>query len=143
MGMEVGSRGTGTRSALSQINVTPFVDVMLVLLIIFMVVAPMMETGIDVKLPEVAEAPPLPQAKEPLVITVERNGDISVGGSRVETLEQLTPVLSQIMSSRQEKEAFLQADRDVPYGRVVQVMAAAKLGGVEKMGMMSQPPERR
>jgi biopolymer transport protein TolR len=140
--MEVGRREGGSRRMLSQINVTPFVDVMLVLLIIFMVAAPMMETGVDVKLPEVADAPALPQAAEPLVITVEKNGDLSVGRSRVETLEQLTPVLVQILKDRQEKDVFLQADRDVPYGRVVQVMAAAKKAGVEKLGMVSQPPEK-
>lgn len=140
--MEVGRRDNGRgRSTLSQINVTPFVDVMLVLLIIFMVTAPMMETGVDVKLPEVADAPPLPQIKEPLVITVEKSGSISVGRSKVDTLEQLTPVLVQILQNRQEKEVFLEADRDVPYGRVVQVMAAAKKAGVEKLGMVSRPPE--
>lgn len=140
--MEVGTRDRNRgRSTLSQINVTPFVDVMLVLLIIFMVTAPMMETGVDVKLPEVSDAPPLPQTKEPLIITVEKGGSISVGRSKVDTLEQLTPVLVQILQGRQDKEVFLEADRDVPYGRVVQVMAAAKKAGVEKLGMVSQPPE--
>ncbi len=139
--MEVGRRESGSRRTLSQINVTPFVDVMLVLLIIFMVAAPMMETGVDVKLPEVADAPPLPQASEPLVITVEKNGNLLVGRSRVETPEQLTPVLVQILKDREEKDVFLHADRDVPYGRVVQVMAAAKKAGIEKLGMVSRHPE--
>ena len=139
--MEVGRRDNG-RQTLSQINVTPFVDVMLVLLIIFMVAAPMMESGVDVNLPEVADAPTLEQSKEPLVITVERTGGISIGRSRVEDVEKLTPVLVQILRERQEQEVFLEADRDVPYGRVVQVMAAVKKAGVEKLGMVSQPPEQ-
>ncbi len=138
--MEIGRRDNGSRRTLSQINVTPFVDVMLVLLIIFMVTAPMMETGIDVNLPEVANAPGLPQAKEPLVVTVEKSGAILVGRSRVENPDKLIPVLGQILRERREKEVFLEADQDVPYGRVVQIMAAMKKAGVEKLGMVSQPP---
>jgi biopolymer transport protein TolR len=138
--MEIGRRDNGSRRTLSQINVTPFVDVMLVLLIIFMVTAPMMETGIDVNLPEVANAPGLQQAKEPLVVTVEKSGSILVGRSRVENPDKLIPVLEQILRERREKEVFLEADQDVPYGRVVQIMAAMKRAGVEKLGMVSQPP---
>ncbi len=138
--MEVGRRNGG-RSTLSQINVTPFVDVMLVLLIIFMVTAPMMETGIDVNLPEVADAPALKQSQEPLIITVGGDGAIFVGRSSVESPEKLVPVLAQILSTRQDREVLLEADRDVPYGRVVQVMAAIKKTGVQKLGMVSRPPE--
>jgi biopolymer transport protein TolR len=138
--MELGRHPRGGRSTLSQINVTPFVDVMLVLLIIFMVAAPMMETGVDVNLPEVSNAPALQAAKEPLVITVEKNGAISVGRSKVDNFEQLLPVLNQILQGRKEREVFLQADRDVPYGRVVQVMAAIREAGIDKLGMVAQPP---
>jgi biopolymer transport protein TolR len=138
--MELGRHPRGGRSTLSQINVTPFVDVMLVLLIIFMVTAPMMETGVDVNLPEVADAPALRHAPEPLVITVEKNGAISVGRSKVDNPEQLVPVLTQIMQGRKDGEVFLQADRDVPYGRVVQVMAAIRKAGIDKLGMVAQPP---
>jgi biopolymer transport protein TolR len=138
--MEIGRHPRGGRSTLSQINVTPFVDVMLVLLIIFMVAAPMMETGVDVNLPEVSNAPALQAAKEPLVITVEKNGAISVGRSKVDNFEQLLPVLNQILQGRKEREVFLQADRDVPYGRVVQVMAAIREAGIDKLGMVAQPP---
>src|SRR5690554_628218 len=139
--MEVGRRDNGSRSTLSQINVTPFVDVMLVLLIIFMVTAPMLETGVDVNLPEVSDAPALQQPQEPLVITLRKDGAIFVGRSQVEALEQLTPVLVQILGERQEKEVYLEADQDIFYGRVVQVMAAARKAGVEKLGMVSQPPK--
>jgi biopolymer transport protein TolR len=138
--MELGRHPRGGRSTLSQINVTPFVDVMLVLLIIFMVTAPMMETGVDVNLPEVADAPALKHATEPVMITVEKNGAISVGRSKVDNPEQLIPVLVQMMKGGKDGEVLLQADRDVPYGRVVQVMAAVRKAGIDKLGMVAQPP---
>jgi len=137
--MEVGKRDTrGGRSTLSQINVTPFVDVMLVLLIIFMVTAPMMEKGLDVNLPEVSDAPDLQARSEPLLVTVTREGAIHVAGNRVENPEKLIPVLRQILSQRTEKEVFLEADRTVPYGQVVQVMAAIRQAGVSKLGMVAE-----
>jgi len=140
--VEVGQRESRGRSTLSQINVTPFVDVMLVLLIIFMVTAPMMEKGIDVNLPEVENAPNLAAAKEPLIVTVRRNGAISIGRSRIDSPAKLTPVLRQILEGRQEKEVFLEADRDVPYGEVVKVMAAIREAGVQKLGMVAEQPEK-
>jgi biopolymer transport protein TolR len=139
--MEVGQRDSGKRSSLSQINVTPFVDVMLVLLIIFMVTAPMLEQGVEVNLPEVADAPGLEASKEPLIVTVAKSGAISIGRTPVEDAAKLVPVLQQILKNREAKEVFLEADRDVPYGKVVQVMAAIKGAGIEKLGMVSQPPE--
>ena len=139
--MEVGQRGRGRRSSLSQINVTPFVDVMLVLLIIFMVAAPMMEQGLDVNLPEVANAPTLSAKKEPLVVTVNKGGAVSIGKSQIESSEKLTAVLIQMLKDREEKEVYLQADRDVNYGKVVEVMAAIKGAGVDKLGMVSQEPK--
>lgn len=139
--MEVGRRDSSGRSTMSQINVTPFVDVMLVLLIIFMVTAPMMEKGVDVNLPEVQNAPNLAAAKEPLVVTVEKNGAISIGRSKVDTPAKLIPVLQQVLKDRKEKEVFLEADREVPYGKVVQVMAAIRQAGVDKLGMVAQEPK--
>lgn len=73
-------------------------------------------------------------------MTVEKSGAILVGRSRVENPDKLIPVLGQILRERREKEVFLEADQDVPYGRVVQIMAAMKKAGVEKLGMVSQPP---
>jgi biopolymer transport protein TolR len=136
--MEVGQRESRSRSTLSQINVTPFVDVMLVLLVIFMVTAPMMEKGVDVNLPQVAKAPDLAVVKEPLVLTVRRDGSIAVGQSRVESAGKLVPVLRQVLGERADREVLLEADRDVPYGRVVQVMAAVREAGVEKLGMVAE-----
>ena len=140
--MEVGHRPVSRRTVLAHINVTPFVDVMLVLLIIFMVTAPMMEKGVDVALPEVENAPNLAAAKEPLVITVTRKGGIMVGNNSVESTDKLAPVLQQVLSEREEKTVYLQADKQVPYGNVVQVMAAIKRAGVAKLGMVAQEPEQ-
>ncbi len=140
--MEVGQQTSRRRTVLATINVTPFVDVMLVLLIIFMVTAPMMEKGVDVALPEVENAPNLASAKEPLVITVTRKGEIMVGNSAVPDAGKLTPVLQQVLSERDEKTVYLEADKQVPYGKVVQVMAAIKRAGVAKLGMVAQEPEK-
>ena len=140
--MEVGQRPSSRRTVLAQINVTPFVDVMLVLLIIFMVTAPMMEKGVDVALPEVENAPNLTSAKEPLIITVTRKGEIMVGNNTINDAVKLTPVLQQVLSEREEKTVYLEADKQVPYGKVVQVMAAIKRAGVAKLGMVAQEPEK-
>jgi biopolymer transport protein TolR len=141
--MDVGPGRGNNRSTLSQINVTPLVDVMLVLLIIFMVTAPMMEQGVDVNLPEVENAPSLAATKEPLVITVQKNGKISIGRTQIDSVAKLIPVLQQILKDKpdNEKDVFLEADRDVPYGKVVPVMAAIKKAGVAKLGMVSQEPK--
>ena len=139
--MEVGSQSRRQRSNLSQINVTPFVDVMLVLLIIFMVTAPMLDQGVQVDLPEVKEAPGLPAQQEPLVVSMQRNGKIFVGKTEIERVSKLGPVLQQALKGKPEREVFLEADQKVPYGRVVQVMAAVKQAGVEKLGMVTRLPE--
>lgn len=139
--MEVGRPSSARRSSMSQINVTPFVDVMLVLLIIFMVTAPMLDQGVEVDLPEVAEAPGLPVQQEPLVITLQKNGQISIGKARIDQLSKLGPVIQQVLKGKPDREVFLEADEKVPYGRVVQVMAAVKKAGVEKLGMVTRLPE--
>ena len=139
--MEVGRPGTGRRSSMSQINVTPFVDVMLVLLIIFMVTAPMLDQGVEVDLPEVAEAPGLPTQQQPLVITLEKNGRISIGKTSIDHLSKLGPVLKQALKGKPDQEVFLEADEKVAYGHVVKIMAAVKQAGVEKLGMVTRLPE--
>lgn len=139
--MEVGRPSTGRRSNMSQINVTPFVDVMLVLLIIFMVTAPMLDQGVSVDLPEVEEAPSLPSKTEPLVVTVEKNGDLLIGETRIKQLGKLGPVIQQALKGKENREVFLEADKSVPYGRVVQVMAEVKKAGIERLGMVTRLPE--
>ena len=123
------------RQALSEINVTPFVDVMLVLLIIFMVTAPLMQQGIDVDLPQ-AKGKELSPA-ERIIITVKKSGKIYVNKSSV-TLKSLKTKLSK----KTNKEVFLKADKDVPYGLVVTVMGELRAIGIEKLGMVTEPKAR-
>jgi biopolymer transport protein TolR len=125
---------------MSDINVTPFVDVMLVLLIIFMVTAPMMMQGVDVTLPE-ATAKPLASQKENLVITVDENQQVHINDFAVE-MDFLRDKLFKILENRSDRDVYLRADRNVPYGAVVKVMAEIKAAGVEKLGMVTVPAEK-
>jgi biopolymer transport protein TolR len=122
---------------MSDINVTPFVDVMLVLLIIFMVTAPMMVQGVNVSLPEAA-AKSLPAQAENLVITIDKNGRIYINDYQVE-FDFLQEKLSKIMDERKGREVFLKADKEISYGMVVRVMSEIKNAGVEKIGMVTEP----
>ena len=129
--------GRGTRRTLSEINVVPLVDIMLVLLIIFMVAAPMIQQGVDVSLPKVV-ATDLPTQTDMLVVTVDRSGRVHVGKTPV-AIDSLGSKLRAIYERRASKELFLRADRDVPYGVVVRVMAEAKKAGIERLGMVTEP----
>jgi biopolymer transport protein TolR len=124
----------------AQINVTPFVDVMLVLLIIFMISAPMMKEGMKVDLPE-AQARALGESQD-LVITVGNNKTIDINGSPVE-LGRLEMVLSQIKEQRSVEAVYLQADKGIPYGFVVQVMSVIRSSGLTKIGLVTQPPSNK
>jgi biopolymer transport protein TolR len=121
----------------SEINVTPFVDVMLVLLIIFMVTAPMMQQGIDVDLPETTTQQ-LRIQDEPLVLTVDKQGKFMLGRREVAEAE-LAEKLEAIFEGRDSKEIFLQADKNVAYRYVVQALAAAREAGATKLGMVTEP----
>ena len=122
---------------MSEINVTPFVDVMLVLLIIFMVTAPMMIQGLNVDLPE-ATAEPLDSEKEHLVITVNKDQQVYINDFEV-TVEFLREKLLKILQGRTDRDVYLKADKSIPYGIVVQVMAEIKGAGVEQLGMITEP----
>ena len=123
--------------ALSEINVTPFVDVMLVLLIIFMVTAPMMQQGVDVDLPDTTTQP-LRMQDEPLVLSVQKSGKYFIGRSEI-PLEELAEKLEAIFDGRDSKEVFLRADSEAPYGVVVRGLAAAREAGATKLGMVTEP----
>ncbi len=122
---------------MSEINVTPFVDVMLVLLVIFMVTAPMMQSGIDVDLPE-TKTQPMRMRDEPLILSVKKDGAIFVGRTEV-PVEELAVKLEAIFEGRDTKELFLRADKEAAYGKVAQAMAAAREAGASKLGMVTEP----
>jgi len=122
---------------LSEINVTPFVDVMLVLLIIFMVTAPMMMQGVDVDLPETTTQP-LRMQDEPLILSVKQGGKYFLGRTEV-PLADLKTKLEAIFEGRDSKEIFLRADTKAPYGVVVKALAAAREAGATKLGMVTEP----
>ncbi len=129
--------GGSNNGLMSEINVTPFVDVMLVLLIIFMVTAPMMVQGVDVSLPEASSAP-MQSDQEHLVITVDKNQQVFINELQVE-VDFLQEKLLKILEGREDRQVFLKADRDIAYGIVVRVMAEVKAAGVEKLGMITLP----
>ena len=126
---------------ISQINVTPFVDVMLVLLVIFMVTAPILQQGIQVNLPE-AKAGAVTGNDEPLVVSVTKGGQIFLNDNRV-GLAELKKKLRAITKVESNKEVFLRADRDVNYGAVMNAIATIKQAGVIRLGMITQPPTDR
>lgn len=129
---------TDHNSLLSDINVTPFVDVMLVLLIVFMVAAPMMVQGVDVSLPKTQHATSLERAEEPLVIVIDPNGGITINETAV-SVENLGEKLTYIFENRSSRNVFLRADTSVPYGKVVLVMSEIKSAGVEQLGVVTEP----
>lgn len=129
--------GEQNNQFMSDINVTPFVDVMLVLLIIFMVTAPMMTEGLSVSLPE-AKATSLPADQEILVVSIDNKKDIYVNDFKIE-LKYLREKLILIFKGRNDREVYLKADKDIPYGMVVRVMAEIKGANVDKLGMITMP----
>ncbi len=121
----------------SEINVTPFVDVMLVLLIIFMVTAPLMQQGIDVDLPDTTTQQ-LRIQDEPLVLTIDKKGAYHLGRREIAAAD-LQGKLEAIFEGRDSKEIFLRADENVAYGFVVKALAAAREAGATRLGMVTEP----
>ncbi|MCY1020736.1 MULTISPECIES: protein TolR [Pyxidicoccus] len=136
MGMGGGNRGGG-RTTMSEINVTPMVDVMLVLLIIFMVTAPLIQQGVKVNLPE-TKAAPVEATEKKLVLSIDAGRKVYIGDAEV-ALEELAEKLTANAKAQADKEVYLHADRDVPYGVVVEVMAAAQRAGINNVGMITDP----
>jgi len=132
-------------TALSEINVVPLVDVMLVLLIIFMVAAPMMQQGLNVNLPQSRRAPAL-TAEDPIYVTVPvsfaRNRVVQLGNESIR-LDVLGERIRQVVRLRQDKQVFLRSDGQVTMNQIMEVMDRLKDGGVEKVGIVSQPPSSR
>ena len=126
------------KAPMSEINVTPLVDVMLVLLIIFMITAPMMSQGVEVDLPETSDAAPLEATEDKLMLTITKDQRAYLGTSEI-PMDRISELLSTNARLKKEKEIFLHADHELPYGVVVKVMAAAKKGGAESMAMVTDP----
>ena len=137
--MRQSRRRNSDNKSMADINVTPLVDVMLVLLIIFMVTAPMLSMGIDVNLPRV-KSKTVDLAEEKLILSINENKEIFLNKTRM-SLQDLNTKLAAIFEQRVDREIFLRADKNVSYGFVVEVMSEIRKAGVDKLGMITEPPE--
>ena len=134
-----GARGRRARAGarMSEINVTPFVDVMLVLLIIFMVAAPMLTVGVPVELPRTAAGALPSEQEEPLTVTLTREGQVMVQTAEIE-IDSLIPTLRAVAAERRDDKVFLRADGAIPYERVMLVMGALNAGGFRNIGLVTE-----
>ncbi len=130
--------GGNDNQLMAEINVTPFVDVMLVLLIIFMVAAPMMTQGVEVALPEVDAGSITQEEDVPFVVSIDKNSHIYINDFRV-TPEKFSDKLVAIFKEKPQQKVFLRADKQVPYGVVAGVMSQIRGAGVLKLGMITEP----
>lgn len=124
--------------SISHINVTPFVDVMLVLLVIFMVTAPILQQGVNVELPAVEAGPLVSDTEEQLVVAIDGEGSVHLNDTPLD-LVALGEKLTAIVELRADRTVYLRADKDVVYGKVVAVMAAIRSAGIAKLGMVTEP----
>lgn len=129
-------RRRGTAAAMSEINVTPFVDVMLVLLIIFMVAAPMMQVGVPIELPDTAATAMPDEQEEPLTISITADGLLLIQDTEISD-QDLIPKLTAIAANRTSDKVFLRADGALAYQRVAQVMGALNAGGFNNIGLVT------
>jgi biopolymer transport protein TolR len=134
------SKNGNQKRLMADINVTPLVDVMLVLLIIFMITAPMMTQGVDVNLPETT-AKPLRQDEKPVVISIDKKGVIAIGNIKG-NINLLNQELNKLAKNDPDKTILLKADKDVAYGVVAKVMANVKNAGFSKLGMITKPEDK-
>lgn len=125
---------------MSEINVTPFVDVMLVLLVVFMIAAPLLSVGVPVELPK-AVAPTLQGLDEPLAVTIDEEGQIYLQEREIE-LGELVPALIAITAGNQERRIFVRGDQSINYGRVIEVMGAVNAAGFTRVALVAQAPAR-
>ena|SRR5215469_3901004 len=132
--------GQGRGQMVSQINVTPLVDVMLVLLVIFMVTAPIIQQGVEVTLPSV-KAEALPGKEEQFVVSITKDSQIYLNDAKL-SADELSTKLKAIGQERPDREVFIRADDQVPYGEVIKTMAAIKAAGIENVGMVTEMPTK-
>jgi biopolymer transport protein TolR len=135
--MAMTSGGSKSRAVLSEINVTPLVDVMLVLLIMFMVTTPLMQQGIEVDLPKTSSAG-VEMTDEPFILVIDASKNITVAKNKV-SLESLKPRLRAIFQNRKNKQVYIQADQHVEYGIVAEVMAEVRAAGIFNIGLVTVP----
>lgn len=140
--MQLGNQGAGgggrrRHRPMSEINVTPMVDVMLVLLIVFMIAAPLLTTGVAVDLPD-SQARQLPQDQEPLSISVDAQGRIFLQDDEV-TIQEIVPRLRAIAEVRRDDRVYLRGDRTIAYGRMAEVMGALNAAGFRRVALVTEP----
>lgn len=135
--MGMNSSSNKSRMVLSEINVTPLVDVMLVLLVVFMITAPMMQQGIDIQLPKTA-ASGIETKSEPLVITIKTNNTILINETKV-AISSVREKIKGIFKTRKDKQVYIKADKKVDYGVVAEVIADVKAAGIENVGLVTLP----
>ncbi|HWP65660.1 MAG TPA: protein TolR [Candidatus Limnocylindria bacterium] len=137
--MAFGSGESG--QSISDINVTPLVDVMLVLLVIFMVTAPILQQGVAVNLPQAA-GDALPADEKQLVVSIDGQGRIFLNDDQY-TSERLAAELAQLAAVDPDRRLYVRADAGVPYGQVIETLAAVRQAGLSRVGLITEPPERR
>ena len=138
----MGMISSNKRSMMAEINMTPFVDVMLVLLIVFMITAPMLQQGLPVNLPQ-AQSSELKRTKQDLIVTIQKDGKVYIGDNKKSVeMNSLEGRLQAIYATKQRKDIFIKADFQIQYGDVIKVMSAAKKAGVDRIGMLTQPELR-
>lgn len=138
MAFKLNNGGNDEFAPMSEINVTPFVDVMLVLLIVFIVTAPLLAVGVDVDLPQ-AEAPSLPSQDVPLVVSVDRDANVFIGDDLVEP-GALVERLSEIVGEDEQRRIFVRGDQTVTYGRIMEVMGLIIQSGFTRVSLVAELP---
>ena len=133
------SNKNNSRTTISEINVTPFVDVMLVLLVIFMVTAPMMQQGLDVNLPKTASTG-VALNEDPFVLSVDSTGKITTAGNEIKS-DSLAAKIKAIFENRKNKQIYIQADKKVDYGTVAYVMGEIRMAGITNISLITLPKE--
>ena len=137
MAFQFSKSNSRSRTLMSDINVTPFVDVMLVLLIVFMVTAPMLTVGVPVNLPD-SNADSLPDDKEPLTLTINSKGEIFIQKTKV-GFSELIPKLLAISKNRTDTRIYVRGDKNINYGRVLEIMGTLSGAGFSKVALISEP----
>ena len=134
--MKISASGRSRKALLSEINVTPFVDIMLVLLVIFMVTAPLLEQGIGIELPEVKSAGAQIE-KEPFILTVKKDRQVYIGQQLI-PMDKLSEKLKALLQHRRERAVYLQADKNIPYEFVAEALGEIKAGGVQNLSLITR-----